>query len=161
MSETSRPGQTSQFRLFTQRRFGPFFWTQFWGAFNDNVFKTALITILTYDAANWTRMDVGLLNNLNLGLYILPFVLFSATAGQLADKMEKSRLARYVKLLEIGIMLIASVGWMTHNLWLLVAAIIGMGLHSTLFGPVKYAYLPQQLKPEELVGGNGIIEMGT
>jgi len=161
MSETSRPGQTSQFRLFTQRRFGPFFWTQFWGAFNDNVFKTALITILTYDAANWTRMDVGLLNNLIPGLFILPFVLFSATAGQLADKMEKSRLARYVKLMEIGIMLIAAAGWMTHQLWLLIAAIVGMGLHSTLFGPLKYAYLPQQLRRQELVGGNGIVEMGT
>lgn len=151
----------SQFGLLRQRRFGPFFWTQFCGAFNDNVFKTALLTVLTFEATSWTKMDVGLLNNLIPGLFILPFVLFSATAGQLADKMEKSRLARYVKLLEIGIMLIASVGWMTHNLWLLVAAIIGMGLHSTLFGPVKYAYLPQQLKPEELVGGNGIIEMGT
>lgn len=153
--------QSNQFALLTQRRFGPFFWTQFFGAFNDNVFKTALLTILTYEALSWTTMDVGLLNNLIPGLFILPFVLFSATAGQLADKFEKSRVARYVKLFEIAIMLIAAAGWMTHNLWLLIAAVVGMGLHSTLFGPVKYAYLPQQLKPEELVGGNGIIEMGT
>jgi 1-acyl-sn-glycerol-3-phosphate acyltransferase len=153
--------QSSQFTLLTQRRFGPFFWTQFLGAFNDNVFKTALLTILTYEALSWTTLDPGFLNNLIPGLFILPFLLFSATAGQLADKFEKSRLARYVKLLEIGIMLVAGAGWMTHNLWLLVAAVVGMGLHSTLFGPVKYAYLPQHLKQEELVGGNGVVEMGT
>ncbi|MFC3109567.1 MFS transporter [Undibacterium arcticum] len=153
--------QSNQFSLLSQRRFAPFFWTQFLGAFNDNVFKTALLTILTYQAISWTTMDVGLLNNLIPGLFILPFVLFSATAGQLADKIEKSKLARCVKLLEIMIMLIAAAGWMTHSLWLLIAAVVGMGVHSTLFGPVKYAYLPQQLKPEELIGGNGIIEMGT
>jgi 1-acyl-sn-glycerol-3-phosphate acyltransferase len=152
---------SNQFSLLRQRRFGPFFWTQFLGAFNDNVFKTALLTILTYDALSWTAMDVGLLNNLIPGLFILPFVLFSATAGQFAEKFEKSRLTRYVKVLEICIMAVAGFGWMTHNLWLLVAAIVGMGLHSTLFGPVKYAYLPQQLKAEELIGGNGVIEMGT
>jgi 1-acyl-sn-glycerol-3-phosphate acyltransferase len=153
--------QSSQFALLAQLRFGPFFWTQFFGAFNDNLFKTALLTILTYEALDWTALDPGLLNNLIPGLFILPFVLFSATAGQLADKIEKSRLARYVKLLEIAIMAVAAAGWMTHTLWLLVTAVVGMGVHSTLFGPVKYAYLPQQLKPEELVGGNGIIEMGT
>jgi 1-acyl-sn-glycerol-3-phosphate acyltransferase len=153
--------KNSQFALLRQRRFAPFFWTQFLGAFNDNVFKTALLTIITYEAASWTTADVGLLNNLIPGLFILPFLLFSATAGQLADKFEKSMLTRYVKLLEIGIMLLAAVGWVTHSLWLLVAAVVGMGLHSTLFGPVKYAYLPQQLKAEELVGGNGVIEMGT
>ena len=153
--------QSSQFALLGQRRFGPFFWTQFLGAFNDNVFKTALLTILTYDALSWTTLEPALLNNLIPGIFILPFLLFSATSGQLADKLEKSRIARYVKLLEIGIMAIAGIGWITHSLWLLVAAVAGMGLHSTLFGPVKYAYLPQQLKPEELVGGNGMIEMGT
>ncbi|MDB5793642.1 MAG: transporter, partial [Noviherbaspirillum sp.] len=136
-------------------------WTQFLGAFNDNVFKTALLTILTYEALSWTSLDSGLLNNLIPGLFILPFVLFSATAGQLADKIEKSKLARCVKLLEIGIMVIAAAGWMTHNLWLLVTAVAGMGLHSTLVGPVKYAYLPQHLRSEELMGGNGVVEMGT
>jgi 1-acyl-sn-glycerol-3-phosphate acyltransferase len=170
MTSSNPPGQpqnpsatvpSSQFALLRQRRFAPFFWTQFLGAFNDNVFKTALLTILTYDALNWTTMDVGLLNNLIPGLFILPFVLFSATAGQFAEKFEKSRLSRYVKILEICIMALAGYGWMTHNLWVLVAAIAGMGLHSTLFGPVKYAYLPQQLKSSELIGGNGVIEMGT
>src|SRR6478735_6696918 len=97
--------QSSQFALLAQRRFGPFFWTQFLGAFNDNVFKTALVTILTFDALSWTTLSPGLLNNLIPGLFILPFVLFSATAGQLADKFEKSGLARCVKLLEIAIML--------------------------------------------------------
>jgi MFS family permease len=151
----------NQFSLLSQRRFGPFFWTQFFGAFNDNVFKTALLTVLTYEAIHWTSLDVGLLNNLIPGLFILPFVLFSASAGQLADKVEKSKLARAVKLLEIAIMLVAGFGWLTHSLWLLVAAVVGMGLHSTLFGPVKYAYLPQHLKTDELIGGNGVIEMGT
>lgn len=153
--------KSSQFSLLAQRRFGPFFWTQFFGAFNDNVFKTALLTVLTYEALSWTTLDAGLLNNLIPGLFILPFVLFSATAGQLADKFEKSRLARCVKLIEIAIMAIAAAGWMTHTLWLLIVAVVGMGVHSTLFGPVKYAYLPQQLKQEELIGGNGLIEMGT
>ncbi len=151
----------SQFSLLAERRFAPFFWVQFFGALNDNVFKTALITILTYDALNWTTMKVGLLNNLIPGLFILPFVLFSASAGQIADKVEKGNLARAVKLLEIFIMGVAAFGWFTHNLWLLIAAVAGMGLHSTLFGPMKYAYLPQHLKTDELVGGNGIVEMGT
>lgn len=153
--------KSSQFSLLAQRRFAPFFWTQFFGAFNDNVFKTALLTILTFEALNWTTMDRAFLNNLIPGLFILPFVLFSALAGQLADKFEKSRLVRYIKLLEIAIMLLAAIGWMRHDLWLLIAAVAGMGLHSALFGPVKYAYLPQKLAPEELVGGNGLVEMGT
>jgi MFS family permease len=152
---------SNQFSLLAQRRFAPFFWTQFLGAFNDNVFKTALMTALTYDALHWTTLSPGLLNNLIAGLFILPFFLFSATAGQLADKFAKARIARIVKLLEIVIMAIAGVGWMMHSLWLLVAAVAGMGLHSTLFGPVKYAYLPQHLQPEELTGGNGMVEMGT
>ncbi|GAB3445286.1 MFS transporter [Massilia solisilvae] len=151
----------NQFTLLKQRRFAPFFWTQFLGAFNDNLFKTALIVILTYDAASWTSLSPSLLNNLIPGLFILPFVLLSGTSGQVADKVEKGKLARSVKFLELGIMLVAGLGWMSHNLWLLVSAVVGMGVHSTLFGPVKYAYLPQHLKQDELVGGNGVIEMGT
>jgi len=157
----SHPSQSSQFALLRQRRFGPFFWTQFLGAFNDNLFKTALLVVLTYDALSWTTLAPSLLNNLIPGLFILPYVVFSATAGQIADKVEKGRLARWVKSLEIVIMMVAAVGWYTHTLWLLIVAVAGMGVHSTLFGPVKYAYLPQHLKPEELVGGNGVIEMGT
>ncbi|MEB0140238.1 MULTISPECIES: MFS transporter [unclassified Undibacterium] len=153
--------QHSQFTLLKQRRFAPFFWTQFLGAFNDNVFKTALLTVLTFDALHWTTLDVGLLNQLIPGLFILPFVLFSASSGQLADKYEKGRMARKVKLLEVIIMSVAAYGWMQHNLWVLIAAVAGMGIHSTLFGPVKYAYLPQHLSRDELIGGNGLIEMGT
>ena len=153
--------QHSQFSLLTQRRFAPFFWTQFLGAFNDNVFKIALITILTYDAIHWTNLDVGMLNQLIPGLFILPFLLFSATSGQLADKFEKAGMARKIKLLEIVIMIVAATGWMTHQLWLLITAVAGMGIHSTLFGPVKYAYLPQHLHKDELVGGNGVVEAGT
>lgn len=153
--------QPNQFSLLTQRRFAPFFWTQFLGAFNDNLFKTALVVMLTFDALSWTTLSPSLITNLIPGLFILPYVLFSATAGQLADKFEKSGLTRFVKWLEVAIMCIAGIGWMTHTLWLLVTAVVGMGIHSTLFGPVKYAYLPQQLKPDELIGGNGVTEMGT
>ena len=153
--------QPNQFSLLSQRRFAPFFWTQFLGAFNDNLFKTALVVILTFDALSWTTLSPSLITNLIPGLFILPYVLFSATAGQLADKFEKSGLTRFVKWLELAIMCVAGLGWFTHTLWLLVAAVVGMGIHSTLFGPVKYAYLPQQLKPEELIGGNGVTEMGT
>jgi 1-acyl-sn-glycerol-3-phosphate acyltransferase len=152
---------SSQFSLLSQRRFGPFFWTQFLGAFNDNLFKTALLVVLTYDALSWTTLPPAMLNQLIPGLFILPYVVLSATAGQVADKFEKGRLARFVKLLEIGIMAVAASGWLTHTLWLLIAAVAGMGIHSTLFGPVKYAYLPQHLRADELVGGNGVIEMGT
>jgi 1-acyl-sn-glycerol-3-phosphate acyltransferase len=161
MFRMSQSPHSSQFSLLVQRRFGPFFWTQFLGALNDNLFKTALMVVLTYDALSWTSIAPALLNNLIPGLFILPYVVFSATAGQIADKVEKGRLARWVKLLEIGIMLVAAAGWWTHTLWLLIAAVAGMGVHSTLFGPVKYAYLPQHLHPDELVGGNGVIEMGT
>jgi 1-acyl-sn-glycerol-3-phosphate acyltransferase len=152
---------SNQFDLLKQQRFAPFFWTQFLGAFNDNLFKTALVVVLTFDAARWTTLDPNMLNALIPGLFILPFVLFSATAGQIAEKMEKGRLARLVKVLEIAIMLVAGIGWLTHTLWLLMAAVVGMGIHSTLFGPVKYAYMPQHLRQDELVGGNGMVEMGT
>jgi 1-acyl-sn-glycerol-3-phosphate acyltransferase len=158
MSHAQRP---SQFALLTQRRFGPFFWTQFLGAFNDNLFKNALLVAITFDARAWTETSPALLNQLIPGLFILPYVVFSATAGQIADKVEKGRLARWVKLFEIAIMGVAAAGWLTHTLWLLIAAVVGMGVHSTVFGPVKYAYLPQHLKQEELIGGNGVIEMGT
>ena len=155
------PAHASQFALLGQRRFAPFFWTQFFGAFNDNLFKTALLVMLTFDALSWTSIPAATLNVVIPALFILPYVVFSATAGQIAEKVEKSRLARAVKWLEIAIMAVAGIGWFSHTLWLLVAAVVGMGVHSTLFGPVKYAYLPQNLKADELVGGNGVIEMGT
>jgi MFS family permease len=158
---TQSASSSSQFALLTQRRFAPFFGAQFLGAFNDNLFKTALVTAITFDAASWTDLNVGLLNNLIAGLFILPFVLASATAGQIADKTDKAFLMRAVKLMEIAIMVIAAFGWAMHNLWLLVAAVVGMGLHSTIFGPVKHSYLPQHLSKPELIGGNGMVQMGT
>jgi MFS family permease len=158
---TQPAAPSSQFALLTQRRFAPFFGAQFLGAFNDNLFKTALVTAITFDAVSWTDLNVGLLNNLIAGLFILPFVLASATAGQIADKNDKAFLMRAVKLMEIAIMVIAAFGWAMHNLWLLVAAVVGMGLHSTIFGPVKHSYLPQHLSKPELIGGNGMVQMGT
>ena len=152
---------SKQFGLMKEQRFRPFFFTQFLGAFNDNVFKTALITLVAFHAASLSSMDGGLLTTLLPGVFILPFFLFSATAGQIADKYEKSRIIRLVKVFEIGIMLFASAGFFLHNIWLLGTALFMMGMHSTLFGPVKYSYLPQHLKENELIGGNGMVEMGS
>jgi 1-acyl-sn-glycerol-3-phosphate acyltransferase len=152
---------SSQFSLLKTRRFGPFFGTQFLGAFNDNLFKNALIVLLTFQAAQWTSLKPELLSNLAAGIFILPFFLFSATAGQLADKFDKALLTRWVKLLEIAIMAIAGIGFWLHSLNVLMFCLLLLGLHSTLFGPVKYAILPQHLKEEELVGGNALIEAGT
>ena len=151
----------SQFGLLRERRFLPFFCTQFLGAFNDNVYKNALVIMLAFHATSITAISSGMLVNLCAGLFILPFFLFSATAGQLADKYEKSTIIRYVKLFEIAIMVIGAVGFVHKDLTLLIGALFLMGLHSTLFGPVKYSILPQQLQPDEIVGGNGMIEMGT
>ena len=151
----------SQFNLLKTRRFAPFFGTQFLGAFNDNLFKNALVVLLTFQAASWTTLDVGILANLAAGIFILPFFLFSATAGQLADKIDKSKLARWVKVLEMVIMGIAALGFLLHSLPMLFSALFLLGLHSTLFGPVKYAILPQHLHADELVGGNALVEAGT
>ena len=153
--------QPSQFDLLKERRFGPFFGVQFLGAFNDNVYKNALVIMLTFQAASMTTLSAGLLVNLCAGLFILPYFLFSATAGQLADKYEKATLTRLVKIFEIVVMIIGALGFYFLNLTLLLTALFMMGMHSTLFGPVKYAYLPQHLKKEELVGGNGLIDAGT
>lgn len=152
---------STQFQLMNEQRFRPFFFTQFLGAFNDNVFKTALITLVAFHASSLTSMSGSTLATLLPGLFILPFFLFSATAGQLADKYEKSQIIRLVKMFEIGIMLFASAGFFLHNIWLLATALFMMGTHSTFFGPVKYAYLPQHLSEKELVGGNGMVEMGS
>ena len=143
--------QPNQFDLLKQRRFGPFFGVQFLGAFNDNVFKNALVIMLTFQAASMTTMSSGLLVNLCAGLFILPFFLFSATAGQLADKYEKAFVTRLVKIFEIVIMIVGALGFYWLNLELLLIALFMMGMHSTMFGPVKYAYLPQHLKKEALV----------
>ena len=150
-----------QFSLFTQRRFAPLFWTQFLGAANDSLFKFAFTLLATYHAAQWGGVDPATAGFVIGAIFIAPFVIFSATSGQLADKIEKGRLMRFVKNFEIALMAVAAAGFLTQTAALLYAAVFLMGLHSTLFGPVKYAYLPQHLADAELTGGNGLVEMGT
>lgn len=151
----------SQFSLFKHRRFSAMFFTQFLGAFNDNVFKQALILILTYVAAAKMGMEISLLNNLAALLFILPYFLFSALAGQIADKYEKSKLTQGVKLLEICIMALAAIGFWFELYWLLFVALFLMGTQSTFFGPIKYGYLPEAMHKDELVGANGLFQTGT
>ncbi len=153
--------QPNQFDLLRERRFAPFFWTQFLGAGNDNVFKNAFVVFVTFEAVATMALDASTIVNLIGAVFIAPFMLFSATAGQLADKLEKSRLIRWIKLFEIAIMAIGAVGFWQQNIPLLFTALALLGVHSTLFGPVKYAILPQHLRPDELIGGNGLVEMGT
>ena len=162
MSNTDRT-EKSQWALLRTRRFLPFFLTQLAGAFNDNLFRNALIIMATFGvtAGANAKGDDGLIANIAAALFILPFFLFSALAGQLADKYEKSLLIRRIKLVEIGIMAVAALGFWSGNMTLLLAVICVLGLQATLFGPVKYALLPQHLRPEELVGGNAWIDAGT
>ena len=164
MAPPPAPAHPNQFALLRQRRFAPFFWTQFSGAANDNLFKFAFTVMVTYQlSVGWLPPALA---GLAIGaLFILPFLLFSATSGQLTDKFEKTRIIRFVKNLEVVIMLIAAVGFVSGNINVQVPVLLGctflMGLHSTLFGPVKFAYLPQALSERELTGGNGMVEMGT
>lgn len=151
----------SQFSLLRQRRFAPFFLTQFLTAFNDNVFKNALVILLTYQTVTWMGLNSNTLVNLSAAFFILPFFLFSASAGQLADKYEKGRLIVIIKLVEIAIMLLALWGFVYGHIGALLTCLFLMGTHSTFFGPIKYAILPQHLKTDELVGGNGLVETGT
>ncbi|WP_417520284.1 MFS transporter [Marinobacter sp.] len=151
----------SQFRLLGQRRFLPFYLTQFSGAFNDNLYKNALLLLIAYQTTGLMGLSVNTVINLAAFLFILPFFLFSGIAGQMADRYEKSAIIRKVKLAEIGIMAMAALalwfGWYEGLLILLFL----MGAQSTFFGPVKYAILPQVLSDDELVGGNGLVSMGT
>ncbi|AYM95129.1 MFS transporter [Acidovorax sp. 1608163] len=152
--------EPNQFALLRQRRFAPFFWTQFAGAGNDNLFKFAFTVMVTYQlSVSWLPPTMA---GLVIGaLFILPFLLFSATSGQLTDKFDKTRMIRFVKNLEIAIMALAAVGFVANNVPVLLLCTFLMGLHSTLFGPVKFAYMPQVLSERELTGGNGMVEMGT
>ncbi|MCM2355938.1 MAG: MFS transporter, partial [Arenimonas sp.] len=145
--------------LLKQRRFLPFFVTQCFGAFNDNVYRQAIIGLLFYLGVDLEERT--LYTNLAPALFILPYFLFSGLAGQIAERLEKSLLVRITTMMEIGIMSVAAVGFLTENMALLLVALFGTGLQSTLFGPVKYSILPSVLKPEELTGGNGLVEMGT
>jgi len=152
---------SNQYSLLGQRRFAPFFVTQFLGALNDNIFRNGLVILVTFQGVLVAGMEAGMLANVAGALFILPFFLFSATAGQLADKYEKSMLMRRIKLLEIALMSIAAVAFYTQNFTLLLLVLFMTGFQSTLFGPVKYAYLPQQLASDELIGGNALVESGT
>ncbi|MBK1872561.1 MFS transporter [Marinobacter sp. 1-3A] len=152
---------SSQFRLLGQRRFLPFYLTQFSGAFNDNLYKSALLLLIAYKTTGLMGLSVNTVINLAAFLFILPFFLFSGIAGQMADSYEKAAIIRKVKLAEIAIMVLATlalwIGWYEG----LLALLFLMGAQSTFFGPVKYAILPQVLGDDELVGGNGLVSMGT
>jgi 1-acyl-sn-glycerol-3-phosphate acyltransferase len=151
----------SQFNLFSQRRFMPFFMTQGLGAFNDNIFKNALAAMLVFEGSKMVGLNTDQLVNFSAMVFILPFFLFSALFGQFADKYEKSMQIRQVKLFEVVIMLLATLGFWLDNVGLLIFVLFLLGLQSTVFGPIKYGILPQILAREELVGGNALIEMGT
>ena len=147
------------FSLLASRRFGPFFFTQFLGAFNDNVFRQALILLIASGVV--TGLSVNTLNNVALALFILPFFLFSALAGQVADKYDKASLVRKIKFVEVCIMSAAAVGFFFDAVYFLLAVLFCMGLQSTFFGPIKYSIIPQHLDDKELVSGNALVEMGT
>ena len=147
--------------LLRDRRFVPMFLTQFFGALNDNVYKQALLLVITYGLISQQSGAISTLNNVAALLFILPYFIFSATAGQIADKYERAQLVRYLKLSEILIMLLGSAGFLLGNLWLLLLALFLMGTHSSFFGPIKYAILPEVLKSDELMSGNALFQSGT
>jgi 1-acyl-sn-glycerol-3-phosphate acyltransferase len=151
----------NQFRLLSERRFLPFFGAQAFGAFNDNVYRNVLVILITYHGASVTALAPELLTNLAGGLFILPFLLFSGLAGQLADRFDKSRVIQSIKAIEVLIMMLGGLGLATLNLSVLFAALFLLGVHSTFFAPAKYGLLPQVLAASELVGGNALLEMGT
>ena len=151
----------NQFSLLGKRRFGPFFLTQFLVAFNDNIFRNALIIVIVFQSAGISAGDTNALINLSAALFVLPFFLFSSTAGQLADKYDKAHVIRWVKALEILLMLLAAWGLNTDNVPLLIGLLFLLGTQSALFGPVKFGILPHHLREDELVGGNGMVETGT
>ncbi len=139
----------------------PLFLTQFLGAFNDNLFKSALVTLITFDLAAKYDLNAPVLITVVAGLFILPFFLFSSLAGQISDKYEKSRLIRIIKLVEIILMVLTAAAFHYVQLWWLIALLFLMGAQSTFFGPLKYSVLPQLLREDELVAGNGLVNAGT
>jgi MFS family permease len=159
----TRPGQAliqNVTHLLRARRFLPLFTTQFLGAFNDSLFKQAVVLFVTYQLYSDPRKEVGF-SAIAQGLFILPFFLLSALSGQLADDHDKAKLIRIIKIDEIGIMLVGGAGLMLANIPLMLAAVCAMGVHSTFFGPIKYAILPQHLRKDEVLGGTGLVEAGT
>ncbi len=151
----------SQLHLLGERRFWPLFWTQLLGAFNDNLFKNALVILVAYRSMTLLGLSSETIVVACAGIFIFPFFLFSATAGQLADRLPKWRLIRWVKIWEIGVMALAGVGFATDNLALLLTVLFLMGMQSTFFGPAKYAILPELLDDDTLVGGNALVAMAT
>lgn len=150
-----------QSRLLTKQRFLPYFLTQAFGAFNDNVYKNVLLILIAFAAPGTLPINSDLVINLAAGLFILPFFLFSASAGVLADKYDKALIMRVVKMAEIVIMSLAAVAFLTESYMALLVLLFLMGTQSAFFGPAKYALLPQHLKREELVSGNALVETGT
>ncbi len=146
--------------LLKRRHFGPLFATQFLNAFNDNLFKMAMVVLVTYTIYSNPATEAQF-NALASGLFILPFFLFSALAGQIADSSDKARVIRFIKSAEIGIMIVGSAGIYFELVPVMLAALFAMGVHSTFFGPIKYAILPQHLEPENVLGGTGLVEAGT
>lgn len=151
----------SQFGLMTTRRFAPFFCTQFFGAFNDNVFRNGLMIMIAYGAGGLLAAQSDIIINVAAGLFILPFFIFSATAGQIADKYEKSGLIQRIKIFEISIMAFAAIAFYFNSVFFLIILLFLMGTQSAFFGPVKYSIIPDHLQPDEIVGGNAMVEMGT
>jgi MFS family permease len=147
--------------ILSTRRFGPLFVTQFLGAFNDNLYKTAMLFLITYHLLAHRPEDAAVMVTLAGGVFILPFVLFSSLAGELADSVDKARVVRLVKLAEIGIMMVGAFALTHDSIPLLMLVLFAMGVHSTFFGPIKYAILPQHLRPRELLAGTGLVEAGT
>jgi len=150
-----------QFTLLKTRRFLPLFITQFFGAFNDNIFKNALVILVTYQLAALAGLNAQIIVTFAAGLFILPFFLFSTIAGELADKYNKSRLITIIKSIEILLMLLAALGFYLQSISILMSVLFLLGTHSTFFGPLKYAILPDHLAENELIAGNGLIEAGT
>lgn len=147
--------------LLNKRRFLPLFVTQYLNAFNDNFFKMAMVVLITYSILQGGEAEEAYYNALAGAVFILPFFLLSAVSGQLADSQDKTKIIRWVKTAEIGIMLVGAGGILLHNILMLFAALFSMGVHSTFFGPIKYGILPQHLKEDEVLGGTGLVEAGT
>src|SRR5579871_3242752 len=149
------------FMLLASRRFLPLFVTQFLGALNDNLFKSAMVVLIVYRLAEPAGLSGGMLANAAGGIFILPFFLLSALAGRLADRLEKARLIAIIKACEIAFMVLGSFALGLGNLTLLFVVLFLMGAHSTFFGPLKYSILPVHLAAHELIAGNALVEAGT
>lgn len=151
----------TQYQLLRDTRFYPLFWTQFGGAFNDNFYKSALMMLFTYSGVTLWGQGVDVLNNVVAAALIIPFLLFAPVAGQFADRIDKAAMARMLKLVEIGIMLLGAVAFWLQSPVLLLLVVLGTGIQSACFSPVKYAILPQQVTAAELTGANGVLHTGT